>query len=385
MKDDTKLVTSGRDREKFFGAVNPPVVHASTILFPTAEALRNSEDYRVRYARHGTPGTHAFRDAMTEIEGGHQTLLTPSGLSACTVAMLAFLRAGDHLLMTDAAYGPTRAFCSTTLKRFGVEVTYYDPCAGAGIADLFQDNTRVVFMESPGSLTFEVQDVPAICKAAKDKGITTILDNTWATPLYFKAFEHGVDISVQAATKYIVGHSDAMLGTITASEKAWPKLFRGHRSLGMCGAPDDAYLTLRGLRTLSVRLERHFANALKLAEWFKGRDEIDRVLFPPLPTDPGHEIWKRDFKSGTGLFGVIFKECPQKQCDAFLDAMKLFGMGYSWGGYESLLIPSEEIVRSASKWEPAGPVFRVSAGLEDPDDLIADLEQAFEAFHKGAS
>ena len=293
-KDDTKLVHAGREPSRFHGFVNTPIYRGSTILFPTVAALE-ANDQAFTYGRLGTPTVRALEEAIAELEGGHATLLAPSGLSAIATTLLAFLSAGDHLLVTDAVYRPTRRFCDGVLKRLGVTTTYYDPLVGAGIAKLMQKNTRVIFAESPGSQTFEVQDVPAIAKVAHDKGAVLVLDNTWATPLFFKPFLHDVDVSVQAATKYIAGHADAMLGVITASETAWPHVRRTHEDLGLCTGPEDVYLALRGLRTLGVRLERHQRTGLELAKWLKARPEVERVIHPGLPDDPGHAIWKRDF------------------------------------------------------------------------------------------
>lgn len=383
IKDDTKVITSGRHPKQQFGAVNPPVLHASTILFETVKDFKNSENQQLRYGRHGTPSTFCLQEAVADLEGGYQSLLAPSGLAAVTTSILSFVSAGDHLLMVDSVYGPTRGFCDIALKRFGVETTYYDPLVGAGIEQLIQPNTKVVFVESPGSRTFEVQDIPAISAAAKAKGdITVIMDNTWATPLYFKPFEHGVDVSVQAATKYIVGHSDAMLGVITTTEEAWDSVYMNNRSLGGCAAPDDAYLGQRGLRTLSVRLERHYKNAMALIDWLLDQPEVSRVLYPAHPDDPGYDLWQRDFLGATGLFGVVFNQGTLNQGNALLDSLKHFGMGFSWGGYESLMIPNSGVTRAASTWAPEGPSFRIHAGLEDPIDLIADLEQGFDTFRK---
>jgi len=385
IKDDTKVITSGRHPKKQFGAVNPPVLHASTILFDTVKDLKDYENAPVKYGRHGTPSTFSLQEAVADLEGGYDSLLAPSGLAAVTTAILSFVSAGDHMLMVDSVYDPTRSFCDTALKRFGVETTYYDPLIGAGIEELIRPNTKVVFVESPGSRTFEVQDIPAIAAAAKAKGdITVIMDNTWATPLYFKPFEHGADVSVQAATKYIVGHSDAMLGVITTTEEAWERVYMTNRSLGGCAAPDDAYLGQRGLRTLSVRLERHCKNAMILIDWLLDQPEVSRILYPAHPKDPGYELWQRDFLGATGLFGVVFNQGSMKQGYALLDSLKHFGMGYSWGGYESLMIPNIGFSRVATKWKPEGLSFRIHAGLEDPEDLIADLDQAFDTFRKSA-
>ena len=376
-KDDTRLVHSGREPSRFHGFVNTPIYRGSTILFPTVAALE-ANDQAFTYGRLGTPTVRALEEAIAELDGGHATLLTPSGLSAVATSLLAFLAAGDHLLVTDAVYRPTRRFCDGVLKRLGVTTTYYDPLIGAGIAKLMQKNTRVIFAESPGSQTFEVQDVPAIAKAAHDKGAVVVLDNTWATPLFFKPFAHGVDVSVQAATKYIGGHADVMLGAITASETAWPVVRRTHEDLGLCTGPEDVYLALRGLRTLSVRLERHQRTGLELANWLKARPEVESVIHPGLPEDPGHAIWSRDFTGASGLFAFVLKPVSHKAIAAMLDELKLFGMGYSWGGFESLIIPFDPSeYRTATEWKAAGPALRIHAGLEDVEDLKADLAAGF--------
>lgn len=383
VKDKTKLITLGRNPAETFGAINPPVVHASTILMPSTKELHDYESMKYRYGRHGMPTQHALRDAMADLEGGYSAILTSSGHAAVTTALQSFLQAGDHLLMVDTAYSPTRNFCDKHLKRFGVETTYYDPAIGAGIEELIKSNTRVVFTEAPGSRTFEMQDIPAISAAAKSKGdITVMMDNTWATGLYFKSFEKGVDISVNAATKYIVGHSDAMLGVVIANESHWEQLLEGNKTLGGAVAPDDAYLGLRGFRTLSVRLKQHQENALTLINWLNDQPEVSRILYPAWPQNPGYTLWKRDFLGASGLFGFILKGGTVEQSDTFLDSLHHFGMGFSWGGFESLMIPNSgtSVPRTATTWRPEGLCFRCHAGLEDTDDLIADLDQAFSAF-----
>jgi cystathionine beta-lyase len=321
-QDATRLAALGRDPWAHRGAVNIPVYHASTILFPTVEALENRTKQPgkpVNYGLYGTPTTHALEDAVAALEGGCDAVLLPSGLAAITLALLAFLKAGDHLLMVDSVYGPTRRFCTNLLSRYGVETTYYDPLVGAGVSALIRPNTRVVFTESPGSNTFEVQDIPAIVQAAHAAGATVMLDNTWASPLYFKPFDHGVDVSIQAATKYIAGHSDVLLGTVVGHRESFPRLKRAAIDLGLNAAPDDCYLALRGLRTMAVRLERHMATGLALARWFQARPEVDRVLYPALPDDPGYALWRRDFRGSSGLFGVILKPCSKAAVAAMLD------------------------------------------------------------------
>lgn len=382
MKKDTKIVTAGRDPEANFGIVNPPVYHASTVLFPTVAALNEAvrDPYnRIYYGRFGTPTTFAFEDAVAALEGGHRAVAVSSGLAAISIALMAFLRAGDHLLMVDTAYSPTRKFCDGVLTRFGVETTYYDPLVGAGIAALMRPETRVVYMESPGSLTFEVQDAAAITAAAHAGGAVAMFDNTWATPLLFQPFAHGIDVSIQAATKYIVGHADAMLGAIIArDEKTFHALKSCAVAVGNAAGPDDCYLGLRGLRTLSVRLARHADNALTLARWLGARPEVARVIHPALPEDPGHGLWKRDFDGANGLFAVVLNAYSDKAVAAMLDGLELFAMGFSWGGFESLILPAKpEITRTATQWDAPGPLLRLHAGLEDADDLIADLERGF--------
>lgn len=374
---DTTIVTIGRDPEANFGIINPPVYHASTVLYPSVDALHRA-DAKVTYGRRGTPTTFALQDAVAELEGGYRSLVTPSGLSACSIALLAHLKAGDHLLITDSVYGPTRTFCNKVLSRYGVEVEFYPPTIGAKIETLFKPNTRVVFVEAPGSQTFEMQDIPAITKVAHKHNARVLMDNTWASPLFCNGFALGADVVIQAATKYIVGHSDVMMGIITTTEDAWHDTVKTHGATGITTGPDDVYLALRGLRTLSVRLHRHMETGLKLAKWLSERPEVSRVLHPALVTDPGHEIWKRDFKGASGLFGVILEPVGDDAVAAMLDDLELFGMGYSWGGYESLIIPADPSdIRTATKWAPEGPLLRIHAGLENPDDLMADLDKGF--------
>jgi cysteine-S-conjugate beta-lyase len=376
-KQDTRLAHAGREPKRFHGFVNTPIYRGSTILFPTAAALE-ANDQEFTYGRLGTPTVRSLEEALAELEGGHATRLTPSGLSAIATTFLALLSAGDHALVADSVYRPTRRFCDHVLARLGVEVTYYDPVIGAGIKHLIKPNTKLVFAESPGSQTFEVQDIPAIAAAARAAGAVVVLDNTWATPLYFTSFAHGADVSIQAATKYIVGHADTMLGAITASQATWPKIARTHEELGLCPGPEDVYLGLRGLRSLGVRLARHQASGLALAEWLKGRPEVARVIHPALPSDSGYTIWKRDFTGASGLFAIVLKPASKQAVAAMLDNLALFGMGYSWGGYESLIIPFDpSTYRTATKWKAEGPALRLHAGLEDVDDLKADLEAGF--------
>lgn len=384
-KQDTLIVTTGRNPEENFGIINPPVYHASTVLYPTLHKVK-TRGQPVTYGRRGTPTTFALQEAIAELEGGFRSVITSSGLSAVTTALLAHLKAGDHLLMVDSVYEPSRHFCDTVLTRYGVDVEYYDPRIGAGISSLLRENTAVVFTESPGSVTFEVQDLPAIAEAAHKRGAVVMIDNTWASPLYFKPFEHGADVSIQAVTKYLCGHSDVMMGAITTTEEAWKPTLDGHGAIGQCVAPDDVYLVLRGIRTLSVRLERHMATGLRLAEWLATRPEVTRVIHPALPSHPDHAIWKRDFTGASGLFSIELAPCPEKAVAAFLDDLELFGMGYSWGGFESLIIPQYPAkIRSATKWDAKGQILRIHAGLEDVDDLIADLDAGFARLRAAAN
>ncbi|MFN3232188.1 MAG: cystathionine beta-lyase [Alphaproteobacteria bacterium] len=385
MKKDTRLVSTGRGDKAAPGMVNVPVYHASTIVFDTVaelnEAISGRDEHVLYYGRRGTPTQWALMDALTELDGGAGCALYGSGLAAITGALLAFVEAGDHVLMADTVYGPSRIFCDHGLKKLGVETTYYDPMIGAGIADLMRDNTKLVFTESPGSLTFEVQDTAAIAAAAKAHGAWVFADNTWATPLFFRPLDHGVDVAIQALTKYVVGHSDVMMGAAVANERAWKRLRLGGFMHGHCAAPDDTYLALRGLRTLGVRLERHQENALKVAHWLDGRPEVHQVLHPAFPDTPGHDFWKRDFSGATGLFSIVLKEGTDDAVAALLDGLDHFKLGFSWGGYESLAIPSDPAQgRTATEWSAPGPLIRFHIGLEDPEDLIADLDEGFRRF-----
>src|SRR5712671_637751 len=383
LKAETTLVTAGRDTKAQKGFVNPPVVHASTVLYPTADDL-HAHRGEFQYGRHGTPTTKALQEALMALEGPQcaGVGLAPSGLSAITTTLLAVLNAGDHLLVCDNAYRPTRNFCNGLLAGYGVETSYFDPAIGAGIAALFKSNTRAVLVEAPGSQSFEMPDIPAIAGVAHARNALVIDDNTWATALYHRSLEQGVDISMQAATKYIGGHSDIMFGTISANAAAWPLIAETIRLLGVCAGPDDVFLALRGLRTLAVRLAQHHRSGLEMARWLATRPEVVRVLHSGLETAPGHAIWKRDFTGASGLFSIVLKPAPQKAVDALLDAVKLFGMGYSWGGFESLVIPFDcEGYRTATKWLPGGPTLRLHIGLEHVEDLKCDLERGFEAFN----
>jgi len=375
---NTRLAHCGNDPRDFHGFVNPPVVHASTVLFPDSATLVNRAQ-KYTYGTRGTPTTDALATAIDQLEGSAGTIVVPSGLAAVTVPLLAFSDAGSHVLIVDSVYHPTRHFADTMLKRLGVEVEYYDPRIGAGISALMRPNTSVVFTESPASNTFEMQDIPAIAKAAKQAGAVVMMDNTWATPLYFRPLDHGVDISIHAATKYPAGHSDVLLGTVSANEEHWPRLHDGLITLGCCAAPDDVYQVLRGLRTMGVRLEHHRKSALDIAQWLEGRPGVARVLHPALPSHPDHTLWKRDFSGSSGIFSVVLAGGGQKQAHAFLDALQIFGLGFSWGGYESLAVPVSLGDRTIAKGPYEGPVIRLQIGLEDVKDLKADIQRGLEA------
>jgi len=370
-KPETRIVSEGRMSDTHFGAVNTPVYRASTILYPDLAAIKaNTQPYT--YGRRGTPSTQSFEEAISAIEGAARTVSVTSGVQAIALAILSVCGAGDHLLMVDSCYEPTRTLCDRTLKRFGIQTSYYAP--DDDITAHLKPNTRAVFCESPGSLTFEVQDVPAIAKAAHAHGASVLIDNTWATPLFFRPLEHGVDLSIQAATKYIGGHADVMLGYVAANEKHAGRLHQVHGDLGLYASGDDCFLGLRGLRTLAVRLARHQETGLTLARWLQARPEVARILHPALPGDPGHALWKRDFSGSCGLFGVVLKPVSEAQLAAFVDGLQHFGIGYSWGGFESLIIPAH-IRRTVRPFKAEGPVLRIHAGLEDTGDLIADLEK----------
>jgi len=384
----TQIVVAGRRKAWTQGVVNPPVWRASTILFDSVADLRSavaSPNDRLYYGRRGTPTQWALADALTTLEpGAAGTMLYPSGVAAISVALMSVLRPGDELLMVDSTYEPTRAFCRGVLAPMGIATRFYDPLIGAGITDLFTEKTRAVFLESPGSLTFEVQDVPAIAAAAKERGIVTLLDNTWATPLYFPALAKGVDISILACTKYIVGHSDAMLGSVTATPEYFEGLRRTTYQFGQHVGPDDAALGSRGLRTLDVRLRQHQAGALEVARWLETHPGVARVLHPALPGCPGHELWKRDFLGASGLFAFVMAGGDDAARAALIDGLEHFGIGFSWGGYESLALPVDPApIRTATRWRAEGPLVRLHIGLEAPADLIADLKRGLDRFTAG--
>ncbi|GJD09884.1 Putative cystathionine beta-lyase [Galdieria sulphuraria] len=387
----TKVIKAGHKPQEWTtdplgrSFVNPPVYHASTITFPTVEAYREAaKDYPFTglwYGRHGTPTAWALEEAFAVIEGGYKACAVASGVAAINVSLLAFLKSGDHVLMTDAVYDPTRSFCEEFLKRFGVQVTYYDPIISAEELEKYlQDNTRIVFVESPASLSFEIQNISMLSKVAHQHGAIVMMDNTWG-PTLFQPFEHGVDVSINAATKYIGGHSDLMLGLIACSKETYRPVKLSVKSLGCPPGPDDCYLALRGIRTLSVRLKQHEKNALAIAQWLEQQPQVAKVMHPALPSHPQHELWKRDFSGSSGLFGFQLKRhYSQRAVDNMLNHFKLFSMGFSWGGFESLILQTNiQSVRTIKKWSTQeGITLRVHAGLEDVQDLIEDLKQGFQ-------
>ncbi len=380
----TRLAHTGRNPNVHDGFVNTPVYRGSTIIHPDMETLE-SGNMPVTYGRRGSPLVQGLEASIAELEGGARTVMMPSGLAAISNILLACVETGDHILVTDSAYKPTRILCDGLLKRLGVETEYYDPLVGENIASLIRDNTRLVFAESPGSQTFEIQDLPAISAAAHARDVLVIVDNTWASPLYFKPFDHGADISIQAATKYIVGHSDAMLGSVTINAAHADRITAELHKLGNCAGTEEVYLGQRGMRTIDVRLERHWKNGLEVASWLEKRDDVVRVLHPALPSHPQHDLWKRDFLGASGLFSVLLPEVPKPAIAAMLDHMSLFGMGYSWGGFESLAVPfNPSSYRTATPWTHPGVCLRLHIGLEDPVDLIADLDAGFERMKAAA-
>ncbi|WP_036260610.1 cystathionine beta-lyase [Methylocapsa aurea] len=384
LKNRTKLVHAGRRPSDQHGFVNTPIYRGSTVLYPTFEDIR-AHKARFTYGTKGTPTTEALEGAWTELSGAAGTVLAPSGLAAVTLALFAAVKAGDHILVTDSVYGPTRLFCGTVLARMGVETTYYDPLIGASIEALIRPNTSVIFLETPGSQSFELQDVPAIAAAAQARGICAILDNTWATPLFFPPHARGMDMAIEAGTKYLSGHSDLLLGLVSANARWFPRLRATYDAFAMCPGPEDVFLALRGLRTLDLRLREAERQGLDLARWLAGRPEIVQVLHPALPSCPGHALWKRDFLGSSGLFSALLAPCSDAALAAMLDGLKLFGMGYSWGGFESLVIPFDcRSYRSATVWSPPGPALRFSVGLEDIEDLKDDLDQGFQRLRSTA-
>ncbi len=386
MKKPTRIIRAGVDKKRNAGVVNTPVVRASTVIYDSVAALRDIQERSIKkrekvlsYGRRGTPTHWTLQEALTDLAGGADTVLTPSGLSACTIAILGCVKAGDHVLVSDSAYEPTRLFCNGFLKDMGVETSYFDPLIGGGIADLIRDNTTLVFCESPGSHTFEVQDIPAISAAARARGAKVAVDNTWASPAFCRPLALGAHLSVEAATKYIVGHSDVLMGAVTGTDEAIAGVHKAAGALGFATSPDDAYLATRGLRTLGVRLKQHQENAWEVAQWLQAHSLVKRVLYPPLPSDPGHALWKRDFTGGSGLMGVVFHRTSSAAMAALIDGMKLFALGFSWGGYESLIAPTTP-QRSAQPWTEPVPGVRLHVGLEDPEDLITDLADGLARF-----
>jgi cystathionine beta-lyase len=383
MKKDTLLARAGRDPARHQGMVNTPVFRTSTVIFPDLESYeaRGGDDYKkVRYGLSGTPTTFAFEEAVARMEGGHAAVALPSGLAAIAVALWACVKAGDHLLVPDSVYSPTRAFCDRRLAPNQIEVEYYDPLIGAGIEKRLKPNTRAVFCEAPGSLSFEMQDIPAIAACAHRRGIPVLADTTWGTPYFFRSFEKGVDVSIHAATKYIAGHSDVVMGVIVTNEAHWLTVRRAVADYGYGVSPDDCYLALRGFRTIGVRMKQQMENALKVAAWLQSQPQVRRVIYPALEGDPGHAIWKRDFSGAASLFAFVMEPAAEKQVAAFVNALEVFGIGSSWGGFESLAIVARiERYRSVTTWDPGGPTIRLHIGLEDPGDLIADLERGFAA------
>ena len=377
LKPATRLAHAGRDKSLAGPFVNPPVVHASTVLFDTVDDMQQGRQ-RYSYGRTGTPTSEALEQVVCDIEGAEGAVLCPSGLAAATTAILSAVGAGERMLVVDCVYAPVRRLAGSLLKQLGIEIVYFDPAIGAGIDALFTDNTKAVYLEAPGSITFEMQDVPAIAEVAHRHGATVLFDNTWATPLFFPALDHGADLSIIAGTKYFVGHSDAMLGTVAANGEAWKRLKATHHAMGVHVGPDDVYLGLRGLRTLEVRLERHQRSALAIARWLEARPEVSRVLYPALESHPGHALWKRDMTGASGLFSFVLDGWSEQQAKVFIDGLGLFGIGASWGGFESLaILTNPEPIRTATTWPADGATIRLQIGLEDPDDLIADLDAAF--------
>lgn len=376
-RPDTIIAHAGRDPDAHHGAVNVPVYRASTILLPTLEALDNKDALRLRYGRRGTPTTHALEDAVSALENADRGLVAPSGVMAISIVLMSYAEPGAHFLVTDNAYGPTRKFCDM-LKKMGVTTSYYDPSLGAGIETLIRPETRLIWLESPGSQTFEVQDVGAIAGVARRRGVATAIDNTWSGGYFFKPLDHGVDISVQAGTKYISGHSDLMLGTIACRESEYERLRETYLRFGVCISSDDAFLALRGLRTIGVRLRQHHSSGLEVARWLKAQDEVISVMHPGLEESPYHNLWKTYFTGASGLFGFVIRETDRSKLARMFDDFSLFGMGSSWGGFESLMTPSNpSVYRSATVWSPGGQTVRIHVGLEDPQDLIAEIRAGF--------
>jgi cystathionine beta-lyase len=380
LSPETILTHFGRQPSDQFGFVNTPVYHGSTIVFRTLDEL---EDYKsvYRYGRFDNPTMRSVEALVSELEGAEGTVLAPSGLAAISLALLSVLSSGDEVLVTDSCYEPTRSLCTGALKRFGIDTTFYDPRIGAGIAGLITDRTKAIFVESPGSLTFEVQDLPAILAAATGRDIAVVVDNSWATPLYYRPLALGADVVVHAGTKMFVGHSDAMFGTVSANARLWPALQKTQRQLGVNASPDDTTLAARGLKTLAIRMKELGARALEMARWLEQQPGVRRVDHPALPSSRDHGIWKRDFTGSGSLFAFELEPGPREAVAAMVDGFNLFAMGYSWGGYESLCIPTHpERIRTATKWDAEGCMFRIHVGLEGIDDLKADMSAAIARF-----
>ncbi|MBM3579897.1 MAG: cystathionine beta-lyase [Alphaproteobacteria bacterium] len=395
MNEATRIIHAGRDPKKQGWMVNPPIYQSSTIAFPTLKDLIYAErgysnndlvePYELKYGRYGTQTNFALEQAIAEIENGYNTFVTSSGAAAVNTALIAFLKQGDHLLLVDNVYSPTRAFADKFLKKLGIETTYYNPLIGEDIKKLIKKNTKVIFMESPGSLSFEVQDVPAICKVAKKHGVITIMDNSWASGIYYKPLDHGVDVSVTALTKYINGHSDVMMGAITVQEKHFRAMYEAFRYMAVSAAPFSSYMVQRGLRTVKVRMDHAFKSAIQLASWLEQRHEVSKVLYPALESDPGNKLWKRDFTGAAGLFTIILdRKYSNESLARMLDKLHFYVMGYSWGGYESLILPIDATsIRTATKWFYSGKTcLRINVGLEDVEDLKSDLEAGFRRLRK---
>lgn len=383
MRPETLLVTHGSDPESHEGIVNTPVYRASTVIFSSLdelERMHRGENTTSPYGRFGTRTSTELERSLAALDGADHAIVLSSGLSAILVALTAFLNSGDHLLVVDSVYQPVRTLCNDELKRFGVETTFFDPTVGEEITSLIRPNTKAIYLESPGSLTFQVQDIPRIAEIAHQHNLVVLHDSTWATPLLMRPFELGIDVSIHSATKYIGGHSDILMGVLTCKERHYKRLLTTFRNTGPCVSPDACYLAQRGLRTLAVRLKQHDENARAVAMWLRERPEVEVVLHPALPECPGHELWKRDFTGACGLFSFALKHAvPRERLAAMLDNLKLFHMGYSWGGFESLIIPFDpRPFRTASKWTHTGQAFRLHVGLENVEDLIADLQKGFE-------
>ena len=381
-KNDTKIILAGKDRNNKTAFVNSPIYKGSTVLFKDVEdmkkSIKNKNSQILSYGRFGSPTTFEFERAIAKIDEGYSAVATSSGTAAIVASLLAVLKTGDHILMTDSAYGVSRNLAKGLLNNMGITTTFYKPNIGKEITNLIQKNTKVLFMESPGSLTFEIQDIPMLVELAKKNKLITVLDNTWATSLFFKPFYNGIDISIQSATKYIVGHSDAMLGIISTNKKYTKCVRESAHNMGSCPGPEDVYLGIRGLKTLSIRLQKHQENAFKVIEWLRVQQEVDKILYPALPNHSGYKIWKRDFLGASGLFAITLKNTKKSLVNKMLNNLKLFNMGYSWGGYESLILPIEpEKLRDTYKWKNDCGTLRIHVGLEDPADLINDLKDNF--------